>query len=303
MQSPDIAHLRAFVAVAESRSYRRAATQLGVSPSAVSQSVRALEKRLGVPLLRRTTRSVAVTEAGAQLQAQLRRHLDGLDAALLQVSGLGEHVAGTLKLNVPRSAARILLEPLVGPFLAAHPHIRLELTTQDGFVDIVESGCDAGIRFAESVPRDMVALPIGPAQRFVVVSSPAFVRRHGRPAEPWALLTAPCVQLRFPSGALYRWEFEREGRPFALELQGPLTVDEHTMALRAALDGVGWAYLYEAMAQPHIDSGALVPVLEEWWPAGTPFHLYYPDRRQTSPALRALIDWLKAPEAGRQLAR
>ncbi|MCO5121585.1 MAG: LysR family transcriptional regulator [Burkholderiaceae bacterium] len=296
MNQPDIAHLRAFVAVAELLSYRRAATRLEVSPSAVSQSVRVLEKRLGVSLLTRTTRSVALTEAGVQLHASLRPHLDGLEAALVRATGLGGQAAGTLRLNVPRSAARLLLEPLVAPFLAAHPQIRLELATQDGFIDIVESGCDAGIRFAESVPRDMVALPIGPAQRFVVAASPVLVRRYGRPADPWALLTQPCVRLRFPSGALYRWEFEREDRHCALEVQGPLTVDEHTMALRAALDGVGWAYLYEAMAQPHIESGALVPVLEEWWPAGAAFQLYYPDRRQASPALRALIDWLRAPD-------
>ncbi len=299
MHSLDITHLRAFVAVAELLSYRRAATRLEVSPSAVSQSVRVLEKRLGVSLLTRSTRSVALTEAGAQLHARLRPHLDGLEAALVQAAGFGGQAAGTLRLNVPRSAARILLEPLMAPFLGAHPQVRLELVTQDGFVDIVESGCDAGIRFAESVPRDMVALPIGPVQRFVVVASPAFVQRHGRPADPWALLAQPCVRLRFPSGALYRWEFERDSRHCQLDVQGPLTVDEHTLALRAALDAVGWAYLYEAMAQPHIESGALVPVLEQWWPAGTGFQLYYPGRRQASPALRALIEWLKAPKAGR----
>ena len=294
MPSPELSQLRAFVAVAELRSYRRAATLLNVSPSAVSQAVRTLETQLGVPLLNRTTRSVAPNEAGTALHARLQAHLSGLDAALQQAAGLGDEVSGTLKLNVPRSAAGLLLEPLMAPFLRDHPRVRLELVTQDGFVDIVASGCDAGIRFAEAVPRDMVALPIGPAHRFVVAASPGFVALHGLPADPWALLPQPCVRLRFPGGALYRWEFERGDQRCALDVQGPLTVDDQRLALRAALDGVGWAYLYEAMALPHVQAGRLLTVLGDWCPAGTGFQLYYPGRRQTHPALRAFIDWLQS---------
>lgn len=294
MPSPDLSQLRAFVAVAELRSYRRAATRLGVSPSAVSQSVRALDVQLGQPLLQRTSRSVAPSEAGLQLHAQLRVHLDGVDAALRQVSGASGVPAGTLRLNLPRIAACLLIEPVVAPFLAVHPRIHLELVTQDGFVDIVAAGCDAGIRFAESVPRDMVALSLGEAQRFVVVGTPALAQRHGVPVQPWDLLARPCVRLRFPSGALYRWEFEREGRRCALDVQGPLTVDDQRMALRAALDGVGWAYLYEAAAAPHLAAGELVAALGDWCPPGTAFQLYYPGRRQAAPALRAFIDWWHA---------
>jgi DNA-binding transcriptional LysR family regulator len=293
MKSPELAHLRAFVAVAECHSYRRAATQLNVSPSAVSQSVRLLESTLGLSLLIRTTRSVAVTDAGTQLLAQLKLHLDGLDAALQQAAGMGDQVLGSLRLNVPRSAACILLEPLVAPFLRAHPGIQLELTTQDGFIDIVAAGCDAGIRFAESVPRDMVAVPLGPPQRFVAVASPACVARYGVPNDPEDLLTKPCVRLRFPSGAVYHWEFERDGQSCVIDVQGPLTVDDQRMALRAALDGVGWAYIYETMAAPHVEVGELVSALNAWCPKGTGFQLYYPSRRQASPAMRAFIDWLR----------
>jgi DNA-binding transcriptional LysR family regulator len=236
---------------------------------------------------------VALTEAGTQLLGQLKPHLDGLDAALRQASGLGDQVSGTLRLNVPRSAACILLEPLVAPFLRDHPGIHLELTTQDGFIDIVSAGCDAGIRFAESVPRDMVALPLGPPQRFVAAASPELAKRHGLPQHPRDLLTKPCVRLRFPSGALYHWAFERDGQSCAVDVQGPLTVDDQRMALRAALDGVGWAYLQEGDAAPHVSRGELVTALEPWCPAGTGFQLYYPSRRNTSPALRAFIDWIQ----------
>ncbi|KAF1042500.1 LysR substrate-binding domain-containing protein [Xylophilus sp.] len=300
MPSPsdtNLAQLRAFAAVAELRSYRRAATRLGVTPSAVSQAVRALESQLGVPLLQRTTRSVAPSEAGQRLLAELRPHLDGLAAALRAVGGADGAPAGTLRINLPRNAACLLLEPVVAPFLAAHPRIHLELVTHDGFVDIVAAGCDAGIRFAESVPRDMVALTLGGPQRFIVAGSPALLQRLPRPAEPWDLLTQPCVRLRFPSGALYHWEFRQGGAsPLALDVPGPLTVDDQRMALRAALDGVGWAYLYEAAAAPHVAAGELVAVLDGWLPPGTPFQLYYPGRRQAAPPLRAFIDWWKASQ-------
>lgn len=298
MKSPELAHLRAFVAVAELHSYRRAATRLNVSPSAVSQSVRVLESTLGLTLLSRTTRSVALTDAGTQLLVRLKLHLDGLDAALQQAVGMGDQVSGALRLNVPRSAACILLEPLVAPFLRDHPGIQLELTTQDGFIDIVAAGCDAGIRFAESVPRDMVAVPLGPPQRFVTVASIGCVERHGVPSDPRDLLTKPCVRLRFPSGAMYHWEFKRDGKSCVVDVQGPLTVDDQRMALRAALDGVGWAYVYETMAAPHVEAGELVAALHAWCPTGTGFQLYYPSRRHASPALRAFIDWVRSPLTG-----
>ncbi|MBS0429862.1 MAG: LysR family transcriptional regulator, partial [Proteobacteria bacterium] len=206
---PDLRQLRAFAAVAELHSYRRAAARLGVTPSAVSQSVRALEEALGQPLVQRTTRSVAPSVAGLQLLARMRPHLDGLEAAWYDTQDAGGAPAGTLRLNMPRSAAQLVLAPVMSAFLAAYPRIALELQTQDGFVDIVAAGCDAGIRFEESVPRDMVALPLGGPQRFVVVGAPALRAAVGAPAEPWDLLTQPCIRQRFPHGALYHWEFAR----------------------------------------------------------------------------------------------
>ena len=296
MPTPELLHLRALAGVAEWRSFRRAAQAMNVSPSALSQAVRTLEQSLGVPLLQRTTRSVAPTEAGAQLLADLRPLLEGLDAALANVGQFQAQVRGTLRLNLPRSAADLWLGPLLGAFLQAHPGIHLEVGTQDGLIDIVQGGYDAGVRFPQAVPRDMVALPIGPAQRFVVVAAPALA--HGLPATPQDLVALPCVRQRFPSGALYHWEFQRAGDTCAIDVNGPLTVDDQRLALRAALDGVGWAYVYEAMAADGLRDGRLVQALADWCPAEPGFQLYYPGRRQVSPALRAFIDWLRVGPAG-----
>jgi len=291
---PDLRQLRAFAAVAELQSYRRAAARLGVTPSAVSQSVRALEEALGQPLVQRTTRSVAPSAVGLQLLARLRPHLDGLEAAWQSAHEAAGEPAGLLRLNMPRSAAQLLMAPVMSAFLAAHPRIALELQTQDGFLDIVGAGCDAGIRFEEAVPRDMVALPMGGPQRFVVVGTLALAAADGAPEDPWALLARPCIRQRFPHGELYHWEFARGTERVALDVPGRLTVDDQPLALQAALDGAGWAYVYEAMAAPHVRSGRLVAVLDDWCPPGTGFQLYYPGRRQTSPALRAFIDWWRA---------
>ncbi|MFT3719894.1 LysR family transcriptional regulator [Pseudorhodoferax sp.] len=293
MPAPELLHLRALAAVAEWRSYRRAARALNVSPSALSQAVRTLEQAVGVPLLQRTTRSVAPTEAGAHLLAELCPLLAGLDAALADVGAFRAEVRGTLRLNVPRSACSLWLAPLLADFLRAHPGIHLEVASQDGLVDIVQAGFDAGVRFPEQLPRGMVALPLGPRQRFVVVASPAVAAR-GRPAVPQELAGLPCVRQRFPSGSLLRWEFRRGEQACAIEVDGPLTVDDQRLALRAALDGVGWAYLYEAMAAPALAGGRLVSVLDDWRPDEPGFALYYPGRRQVSPALRAFLDWLAA---------
>jgi DNA-binding transcriptional LysR family regulator len=293
MAKPDLLHLRAFMAVAEWRSFRQAAKALELSPSAISQAVRTLEARLGVPLLLRSTRSVALTQAGAQLQEQLRPTLGQLDAVLTAASQAGGAARGHLKLNMPRIAATQLLSPLLSGFVKAHPDISLEITTQDGLVDIVREGHDAGVRFPESVPRDMVAVPIGPPQRFVVVASPALAAAGGWPEQPADLQRLPCVRHRFPSGVVYQWQFQRGEAPVALAVAGPLTVDDQNLALQAALDGLGWAYVYEAMAAPHVGEGRLVQALADWCPLEAAFQLYYPSRRLVSPALRALIDWAR----------
>ncbi len=288
---PDLRQLRAFAAVAELQSYRRAAARLGLTPSAVSQSVRALEAALGQPLVQRTTRSVAPSAVGLELLARLRPHLDGLDAAWQAAQEAVGEPAGLLRLNMPRSAAQLLMAPRMSAFLAAHPRIAVELQTQDGFVDIVAAGCDAGIRFEEAVPRDMVAVPLGGPQRFVVVAAPAVTTETGLPMEPWDLLSRPCIRQRFPHGELYHWEFARGTERVALDVPGRLTVDDQPLALQAALGGAGWAYVYEATAAPHLRAGRLVAALDDWCPPGTGFQLYYPGRRQASSALRAFIDW------------
>ncbi len=294
MPTPELLHLRALAAVAEWASFRRAAVVMNVSPSALSQAVRTLEQSLGVPLLQRTTRSVAPTEAGKQLLAELRPLLAGLDAAMANVGQFQTEVRGTLRLNLPRSAASLWIEPLLGGFLSAHPGIHLEVSTQDAMADIVPGGFDAGVRFPESLPRDMVAVPVGPEQRFTVVATPAVAQAHGVPLVPEDLLVRPCVRQRFPSGALYHWQFRKGDVAKALDVNGPLTVDDQRLALGAALGGVGWAYVYEAMAAADIQRGNLVQALLDWCPPEPVFQLYYPGRRQVSPALRAFIDWVKA---------
>ena len=292
MSQPDLLHLRAFMAVAECSSFRQAAKVLELSPSAVSQAVRTLETRLQVPLLLRSTRSVSLTQAGAQLFEQLRPTLSQLDAVLTAASQAAGAARGHLKLNMPRNAASQLMSPLLSGFAKAHPGISLEITTQDGLIDIVREGHDAGIRFPESVPRDMVAMAIGPRQRFTVVASPDLATRHGLPQQPADLQRLPCVRLRFPSGVVYQWQFRSGQAAVVVSVSGSVTVDDQGLALQAALDGLGWAYVYEALAQPHLNEGRLVQALADWCPSEPGFQLYYPSRSQVSPALRALIEWV-----------
>jgi DNA-binding transcriptional LysR family regulator len=292
---PELQHLRIFAAVAEARSYRRAAVALNLSPSAVSQALRRLEEHLGVPLLNRSTRSVGLTAAGERLLQQAMPALRSLEQALANVGELSEQIGGSLRLSVPRSAARLLLTTIVARFLTAHPQVQLELDTSGGLVDIVEQGFDAGVRFSERLPGDMVAVPIGGPQPFIVVASPALMQRHAPPAHPKDLLDRPCVRQRLGSGALFRWDFERHGQRFNLDVAGPLTVDDQSVVMAAALDGVGFAYVYECEARQHLSAGRLVQCLNEWMPVSTGFALYYPGRRQTSPALRAFIEMLDRP--------
>lgn len=301
MAEPDFQHLRIFLALAEARSFRGAARNLGLSPSAVSQAMRRLEQEVGVALLARSTRSVALTAAGQQLLTQAAPALRSLQQSYADLGQLGGEIKGSLRLSVPRSAARLVLAPLVARFLAAHPAVEVELHTQDVMVDIVALGFDAGVRFAERLPLDMVALPLGKAQRFIVVAAPALLARLGPPAHPRDLLQAPCVRQRFASGAMFRWEFERtngqDNEQLTLDVGGPLLVDDQSVALAAALEGVGFAYVYECAAREHLLAGRLTQVLGDWCPAGSGFSLYYPGRSQASPALRAFIGMLKAQYA------
>ena len=292
----DLRDLRAFVAVARAGGFRDAARAGGVSPSSLSEAVRRIEEQLGVRLLNRTTRSVAPTEAGARLLDRLERALGEVEAALDAVDDFRERPAGTLRLNVPVVAARLLLPRIVPSFLAAYPDIRLEVIAEDGFVDVLAAGCDAGIRYDERLEQDMIAVPIGPReQRFATAASPAYLDRRGRPDHPSDLLAHACLRGRFSSGAFAPWEFERDGEIVKLDPSGPLIVRigaATDLAVDAAIAGSGVIQLFEDWLRPHFDSGALEPVLEPWWQRFSGPFLYYPGRRQLPAPLRAFVDFL-----------
>ncbi|WP_010215342.1 LysR family transcriptional regulator [Sphingomonas sp. PAMC 26621] len=294
----DLGDLTAFLAVAKARGFRDAARTSGTSASTLSEAVRRLETRLGVRLLHRTTRSVTPTEAGAGLIDRLTPALGAVDAALDAVGSFRDGTAGALRLNVPVSAARLVLPAILPGFLAAYPAIRLEIVADDSFVDVLAAGCDAGIRYDERLEQDMIAIPIGPRiQRMATAAAPIYLDRHGRPDHPRTLLDHACVLGRFASGALTSpWEFERAGEIVRVEPRGPLIVQvggAMDLAVEAAIAGVGVITLFEDWLRPHLDSGALEPVLEEWWqPFSGPF-LYYSDRRLVPPPLRAFIDYVR----------
>jgi len=294
MSNPRLPDLISFATVARLRSFRGAALELGVSASALSHAVRGLEERLGVRLLNRTTRSVTPSQAGQRLLERLGPALRDIDDALDDVNTFRDTPIGTLRLNVPRSAAHLLLAPLMARYLAAHPQMRLEITTDDGLVDIVAGGYDAGVRFGESLQGDMVAVPLGPPQRLVVVAAPAYLTRHGAPATPRELRAHACIRFRFPSGKFYRWEFAKGGQALEIDVDGPLALGEAELMIRAAEDGVGLACALDAQVEPRVQSGALVRVLEDWCPMIPGFYLYYPSRRQMAGGLRAFVEMIRA---------
>ena len=285
--------LIAFWKVAQHSGFTAAAADLAVSPSALSQAIRQLEKRLGVRLLNRTTRSVSLTEAG---QAYLAR----IGPALSQVIDAGDelHVlqgmpSGTLRLNAARVSIALVLRPLLDGFLRAHPHVQLELTNDEGFVDIVEKGYDAGIRYGESVHRDMVAIPIGGPKSIAVVASPDYLRRVPAPHHPDDLVRHNCIRLRFATtGAIYKWEFNVDGRLVDYEVGGNLIITDTTFSLDIALEGVGLAYTYEQLAEPYIRAKRLKRVLTEFSPTFESFYLYYPSRHEQPSKLKALIEYV-----------
>jgi DNA-binding transcriptional LysR family regulator len=293
----DLADLSAFVAVARARGFREAARLSGGSASALSEAVRRLETQLGVRLLNRTTRSVAPTEVGEGLLLRLGPALTEVDAAIDVVNGFRDRPAGTLRLNVPVSAARLVLPAIVPPFLAAYPDIRLDVTTEESFVDVLAAGCDAGIRYDERLEQDMIAVPIGPrVQRFAAAASPAYLARRGRPDHPRDLLHHACLRGRFPSGSMPAWEFEREGEEVVVDPTGPMIArigGGTDLLMDVALAGTGIVYLFEDWIRPYFDRGALEPVLEPWWPSFPGPFLYYPGRRLVPAPLRAFIDFIK----------
>jgi DNA-binding transcriptional LysR family regulator len=293
MLQNDLSALSAFLAVAEERSFTRAAKRLGVSPSAMSHAMRALEEGIGVRLLSRTTRSVALTDAGEDLLARLRPALTDIQGALDRVSGLRNKPAGRVRLLVPRLAASTVLAPKLGQFARDYPDILLDVTTDDSRMDIVAEGFDAGIHFGEYIEKDMIAVRLSPDQRPAIVSSPEYVKSHGRPKSPRDLLGHRCINFRHGDAGLYRWEFEKGKKSLSVAVNGPLIVDDLDLVIRAVLEGVGFAYMSEEKAAPHLARGALVRVLEDWCQPFPGFFLYYPSRRQQPPALSALINVLR----------
>jgi DNA-binding transcriptional LysR family regulator len=293
----DLGDLNAFLAVARARGFRDGARATGASASGLSEAVRRLETQLGVRLLHRTTRSVVPTEPGERLLERLGPALNEVQAALDVVNSFRDRPVGTLRLNVPVIAARLTLPSIVPAFLAAYPEIRLEVIVEDSFVDVLAAGCDAGIRYDERLEQDMIAVPIGPrTQRFATAASSAYLDRRGRPQHPRDLLAHACLRARFASGAMAPWEFERNGEVIKVDPTGPLIVQVGAavdLVVDAAIAGTGIVSLFEGWLRPHLDSGALEPILEPWWqPFSGPF-LYYPGRRLLPAPLRAFVEFIR----------
>ena len=294
MRRDELGDLAAFLAVAEARSFTRAAAKLGTSQSAISHTIKRLEAALGLRLLTRTTRSVAPTEAGDRLIETLRPALDEIDQKLAALSALRDKPAGTIRINTSEHAAETVLWPKLAGFLRDHPDIKVELTIEHGFTDIVAGRYDAGVRLGEQVARDMIAVPIGPDMRMAVVGSPGYFKGRRKPVIPQDLDSHVGINLRFTtSGGLYAWEFEKDGRELKVRVEGQLAFNNGGLCLKAALDGFGLAFLPEDRVLAPIREGRLVRVLQTWCAPFPGFHLYYASRRQQSPAFALLVDALR----------
>lgn len=297
MIQPDLADLDAFTAVARARGYRSAASARNVSASSLSQAVRRLEDRLGVRLLNRTTRSVTLTEAGARLLERLEPALGGVASALEAVNAFRDSPLGTLRLNVSGIVARLLLPPLLAPFMAEHPGVTVEIVVDDSFVDIFAAGFDAGARFEEALDQDMIAIPLGPPMRFALVASPAYLARYGTPAHPADLVNHVAIRHRFPSGAMTPWEFEKDGRIIrATPPRTPLITNALEALGRAAVDGVGLMFTFSGLVERELADGRLVEVMADWSQTFPGPSLYYPSRRLAPGPLRAFVDFLRRPK-------
>jgi DNA-binding transcriptional LysR family regulator len=297
MSDVDLRDLEAFVAVARTRNFRRAARERRVSVSSLSQGLRDLEERLGVRLMNRTTRSVGLTEAGELLLARVAPAMLDVSDALDQVRGLRGVPSGRLRINAPPPVIDLVMAPMVGPFLKQYPQIEMEIISDSSFVDIVAGGFDAGVRYGEHLEQDMIAVSLGPPQRYAVVASPQYVAQHGRPERPRDLLDHVAIRIRFGSGSTPDWEFEKAGRVVKVSPPGRLIANYPGLARRAALDGGGFWPTFEGYVSDELKSGALVRVLDDWCePFPGPF-LYYPSRRQMPPALNAFVafvaEWRK----------
>lgn len=289
--------LLAFQTVANERSFTRAAAKLGVSQSALSHTLRALETRLGVRLLTRTTRSVAATEAGERLLATIAPAFAAIDAGLVAVGDLSGTAAGSFRITAGAHAVETLLWPKLAPLLAAHPDIRVEFDIDAALTDIVTARCDAGVRLGEQVGRDMIAVRIGPEMRMVVVGAPDYFARRPAPRTPQELTGHSCINLRLPTyGGFYAWEFGRDGRELRVRVEGQIAFNDNDWVLKAALDGFGLGFVMEDRAREHLAAGRLVQVLDAWCPPFPGYHLYYPSRRQPSAAFSLIVEALRYRE-------
>ena len=286
--------LAMFALVARERSFTRAAAQLGMSQPALSRSMRQLEERLGVRLLARTTRSVSPTEAGEQLLQVIAPRFEEIDAELAQLNAFRDKPAGRLRITAGEHAALTVMQPVLGKLLPQHPDLNIEVIVDYGLTDIVAEGFDAGIRMGEQVAKDMIALRVGPDLRMAVVGSPAYFQRHPKPKSPHDLTQHNCITIRLPThGGVFAWEFEKKGQELKVRVEGQLVFNNIALRLGAALEGLGLAYMPEDLVRPHVQAGALVHVLQDWCPSFPGYHLYYPSRRQSSPAFTLLRDALR----------
>lgn len=293
MSRPSLNDLTAFVAVATHRSFRRAADQIGTAPSTLSHAVRALEERMGVRLLNRTTRSVSPTEAGIQLLGRLQPVLTSLDEALDSVAGFRGNIAGTVRINAPRVVAGLLVRKVLPQMAERHPDVTVDIVVEGRFVDIVSGGFDAGVRPHDSIPRDMIAVPFARPLSFVCIASPAYLDRFGEPEMPEELQRHRCIGHRMPSGRFYRWEFERAGRELVIDANGSIVLDDEELMVEAAIEGLGVAYVADWVAETALSGGRVQKVLTAWMPAPEAVAVYYPGHRAVLPALRAFLDVVK----------
>jgi DNA-binding transcriptional LysR family regulator len=294
MRRDELNDLAAFAVVAEETSFTRAAARLGMSQSALSHAMKGLEERLNVRLLSRTTRSVSTTEAGETLLKSLRPALEDISTGLARVGALNSGRAGTVRLTATKNASACVILPALPAFLEAHPDVKVEIIVDDGLIDIVAARIDAGIRFGDIVEQDMIAVRVSPDIVMAVVGAPAYFATNPAPETPRDLAGHRCLNYRLSkTGGLYAWDFEEEGRPFEVRVDGPLVFNDSSLMLQAAVDGLGIAYVYEDDAREHIAAGRLVRILEPWCVPFPGYYLYYPSRRQTPPALAALTAALR----------
>lgn len=296
-----LGELEAVLAIANRGSFRAAALELGLSTTALSNLIGKIERQLGVRLFNRTTRSVSLTDAGRTFVEQVSPALRDIQDAMAAVRSQQDTPSGTLRINAFATAAREVFAPLVLAFLQCYPQVHIDLVTEGRIVDIVAEGFDLGIRTADLVPSDMIAVPLGAPRSFAVVATPAYLEEHGSPAAPPDLLAHQCIRVRLPNGALYRWHFEKDGNALLIDVEGPMTLDEASLARMAVLDGIGIGFFMEANVRDDIAAGRLERVLQDWTPPTSPLCLYYPGRKNPSAAFRAFVNM--ARELGKAATR